>query len=162
MTDQSPAQFSSAASAAVEPADDGSSDGAVEPQRSGDHIEDPARLVRLAAMLQAMASEVKEAPMDDEGLKRVGTAYNQAVNELVDLLPPKLEDELTALVPCIERDHVTESELRLAQAQLVGWLQGLFQGIQASMLNQQQAMALQQAAEQQRSQMQPQRPGTYL
>jgi hypothetical protein len=105
----------------------------------GDAIEQPAKLLRIASMIREMLEEVRQARLDEGGRLRFRSVYERSVEELKDVLPENLERELDSLsVPFSEVP--SESELRLAQAQLVGWLEGLFHGIQAALWAQQ-AMA---------------------
>lgn len=111
----------------------------VEQARQGDAIEQPAKLLRIASMIREMLEEVRQARLDEGGRRRFLSVYERSVEELKEVLPENLEKELDALsVPFNEVP--SESELRLAQAQLVGWLEGLFHGIQAALWAQQ-AMA---------------------
>jgi proteasome activator-like protein len=113
--------------------------GSSEEARQGDSIEQPAKLLRIASMIREMLEEVRQARLDEGGRRRFRSVYERSVEELKDVLPENLERELDALsVPFSEVP--SESELRLAQAQLVGWLEGLFHGIQAALWAQQ-AMA---------------------
>lgn len=113
--------------------------GPSEEARQGDAIEQPAKLLRIASMIREMLEEVRQARLDEGGRRRFRSVYERSVEELKDVLPENLERELDALsVPFSEVP--SESELRLAQAQLVGWLEGLFHGIQAALWAQQ-AMA---------------------
>ena len=93
------------------------------------------RLVRMSTMLRAMLNETREAPLDPDGLDRLVSVYNGALTELEDILPEPLESELDHLVdPLPTREGVSSSAVQLAQAQLLGWLQGLLQGLEASMV----------------------------
>jgi proteasome activator-like protein len=105
----------------------------------GEAIEQPAKLLRIASMIRELLEEVRQAPLDEGGRRRLQTVYERSVDELKDVLSENLQKELDALaVPFT--DTPSESELRVAQAQLVGWLEGLFHGIQAALWAQQ-AMA---------------------
>ena len=113
--------------------------GPVEEGQQGDAIEQPAKLLRIASMIRELLEEVRQAPLDEGGRKRLLTVYERSVDELKEVLSENLQKELDALsVPFSETP--SESELRVAQAQLVGWLEGLFHGIQAALWAQQ-AMA---------------------
>jgi len=110
-----------------------------------DAIAEPGKLLRIAAMVRELLEETRAAPLDDRGRTRLREIYERSVKELRDVLPDELERELQEFAPPLE-GVPTESEMRVAQAQLVGWLEGLFHGIQAAMVAQQQA-AVQQLQE---------------
>jgi hypothetical protein len=111
----------------------------VEEGPQGDAIEQPAKLLRIASMIRELLEEVRQAPLDEGGRRRLHTVYERSLDELKEVLSEDLQKELDALsVPFSETP--SESELRVAQAQLVGWLEGLFHGIQAALWAQQ-AMA---------------------
>jgi proteasome activator-like protein len=104
----------------------------------GETITEPAKLLRIASMVRELLDETRQASVDEPGRKRLKEIYDRSVAELREVLSQDLQDELAELVPPL--DHVpTESEIRVAQAQLVGWLEGLFHGIQAAMFAQQAA-----------------------
>ena len=91
-------------------------------------------------MVQQLLEEVKAAPVDEAGRKRLATVLHTSIKELKDGLAPELDDELDRLIQPVRRGRrPTESELRIAQAQLVGWLEGLFHGIQTAIYAQQMA-----------------------
>jgi hypothetical protein len=113
-----------------------------EPQ---DGISEPGKLLRIASMVRELLAETRGAPLDERGRARLRQIYERSIEELGDVLPDELERELQEFVLPLE-GVPTESEMRVAQAQLVGWLEGLFHGIQAAMAAQQQA-AMQQLAE---------------
>jgi Protein of unknown function (DUF2587) len=101
-------------------------------------ITEPAKLLRIASMVRELLEETRHASMDEAGRKRLLEIYHRSVDELGDSISQDLKDELQELVPPL--DGVPgESEMRVAQAQLVGWLEGLFHGIQAAMFAQQMA-----------------------
>lgn len=107
-----------------------------EPARST--IEEPGKLLRIAVMLREMQEEVRRAPTDDAGRDRLKVVYERAVDQLVEALSGDLRDELTTLNLTFDKDSTpSESEILIAQAQLIGWLEGLFQGIQMAIVNQQ-------------------------
>ena len=111
----------------------------VEEAAQGDAIEHPAKLLRIASMIRELLEEVRQAPLDEGGRKRLHAVYERSLDELKEVLSEDLQKELDTLsVPFSESP--SESELRVAQAQLVGWLEGLFHGIQAALWAQQ-AMA---------------------
>lgn len=106
------------------------------------HVSEPSKLIRIASMTRAMLEEVREAPLDEAGRQRLVSIYDQSIDELRDVLSDDLVEELDAVfIPITEMPSV--AELRIAQAQLVGWLEGLFHGIQASLISQQMAASAQ-------------------
>ncbi len=128
-------------------------------------IHEPSKLIRIASMTRAMLEEVREAPLDEAGRLRLRDIYHRSLEQLRGALSVDLAEELETIFEPINQTDVSESELRLVQAQLVGWLEGLFHGIQASLWTQQ-AAAAQQLEEVRRrraleSGLQPQ-PGQYL
>ncbi|MDP9302734.1 MAG: bacterial proteasome activator family protein [Actinomycetota bacterium] len=102
-------------------------------------ITEPAKLLRIASMVRELLDETRQTSLDEPGRKRLAEIYGRSVGELAGVLSGDLRDELASLAPPIEDGVPTESELRVAQAQLVGWLEGLFHGIQAAMFAQQAA-----------------------
>jgi len=102
-------------------------------------VEQPAKVMRIGRMVQQLLEEVKAAPLDEPGRKRLATVLHTSINELKDGLAPELDDELDRLIQPFDETPPTESELRIAQAQLVGWLEGLFHGIQTAIYAQQMA-----------------------
>ena len=137
------------------PADDpASSEGA---QQEGDAVTEPAKVMRIGSMVKQLLEEVRSADLDQASRERLAEVYERSVVELSEALSPDLQEELRTLSLPFEHDEVpSEAELRVAKAQLVGWLEGLFHGIQASL------MAQQFAAQQQMRQIQPgqaQQPG---
>ena len=127
-------------------------------------ITEPAKLLRIASMVRELLEETRHASMDEAGRKRLVEIYHRSVDELGDSVSQDLKDELQELVPPLG-GVPSESEMRVAQAQLVGWLEGLFHGIQAAMFAQQ--MAARQQFEEirrrglmaQNPQQEPQEPG---
>ena len=101
-------------------------------------ITEPAKLLRIASMVRELLEETRHASMDEAGRKRLVDIYHRSVEELGDSVSQGLKDELQELVPPLD-GVPSESEMRVAQAQLVGWLEGLFHGIQAAMFAQQMA-----------------------
>src|SRR3954447_15032480 len=101
-------------------------------------ITQPAKLLRIASMVRELLEQTRQASLDEPGRKRLADVYQRAVGELSEVLSPDLVEELGQLAPPVE-GLPTEAELRVAQAQLVGWLEGLFHGIQAAMFAQQAA-----------------------
>ena len=101
-------------------------------------ITEPAKLLRIASMVRELLEETRHASMGEAGRKRLVEIYHRSVDELGDSVSQDLKDELQELVPPLD-GVPSESEMRVAQAQLVGWLEGLFHGIQAAMFAQQMA-----------------------
>jgi hypothetical protein len=127
---QVPAPQDSGQAAIQAPADQGGP-----PQEA---ITQPAKLLRIASMVRELLEETRQASLDEPGRVRLREIYQRSVGELREVLSPDLEEELAMLSPPIE-GVPTEAEIRVAQAQLVGWLEGLFQGIQAALFAQQAA-----------------------
>ena len=119
----------------VEAGDDAAAEGAA---TQGETITEPAKLLRIASMVRELLDETRQASLDEAGRRRLAQIYQRAVNELSEVLSGDLKDELAELAPPLE-GVPSESEIRVAQAQLVGWLEGLFHGIQAAMFAQQAA-----------------------
>jgi Protein of unknown function (DUF2587) len=111
-----------------------------EEEADGEHVSRPAKLIRIASMARTMLDEVRRAPLDNAGRRRLREIHERSVQELEGILSPDLRDELEKVVLPFTTATPSESELRLTQAQLVGWLEGLFHGIQATLFTQQ-AMA---------------------
>jgi hypothetical protein len=101
-------------------------------------ITEPAKLLRIATMVRELLEETRQATIDEPGRARLREIYLRSFDELREVLSPDLQQELAELVPPMEAVP-TESEIRVAQAQLVGWLEGLFHGIQAALFAQQAA-----------------------
>ena len=144
----------SAAPAAAAPDTDGSSTTgeALQPQvvadeetvdEAGPYVSEPARLIRIASMTRAMLEEVRQAELDEAGRARLMQIYESSMGQLRDSLSDDLASELDEMFGPVEGADVSKSELRIVQAQLVGWLEGLFHGIQASIFSQQAAAAAQ-------------------
>ena len=115
---------------------EGGADG-IEPT---EQISSPTKLIRISSMVRTMLDEVRRAPLDDAGRRRLREIHERSLHELEGVLSPDLQQELKEVVLPLTDETPSESELRLAQAQLVGWLEGLFHGIQATLFTQQ-AMA---------------------
>src|SRR5437868_9992350 len=138
----------------------------------GESVSEPAKVMRIGAMVRQLLEEVRQAPLDEAGRARLREIYELSVKELAEGLSPELRDELAQFALPFETDSPSEAELRIAQAQLVGWLEGLFHGIQATLFAQQMAARAQLEELQRRGlppgamQGQPggpgERPGTYL
>ena len=119
--------------------DDGTDDGAEDARGLTDLVEQPAKVMRIGSMIRQLLEEVKAAPLDEAGRKRLAGVLHTSLDELKDGLAPELDDELGRLVQPFDSGTPTESELRIAQAQLVGWLEGLFHGMQTALFAQQMA-----------------------
>ncbi|EFQ84642.1 hypothetical protein HMPREF0063_10495 [Aeromicrobium marinum DSM 15272] len=102
-----------------------------------DLVEQPAKVMRIGGMIRQLLEEVKAAPLDEASRIRLRQIHEQSIDELRDGLAPELVEELSRLSSPFDADAPTEGELRIAQAQLVGWLEGLFHGIQAALYAQQ-------------------------
>jgi hypothetical protein len=132
-------------------------------------VEQPAKVMRIGSMIRQLLEEVRQAPLDDASRSRLKEIYETSVRELAEGLSPDLQDELARLALPFDQDSPSDAELRIAQAQLVGWLEGLFHGIQATLFAQQ--MQARQQLEQMGQRGLPPgapgaaeagRPGTYL
>jgi len=103
-------------------------------------VEQPAKVMRIGSMIRQLLEEVRAAPLDEKSRARLREIHTSSIKELEDGLAPELVDELERLsLPFAEDDVPSEAELRVAQAQLVGWLEGLFHGIQTTLFAQQMA-----------------------
>jgi Bacterial proteasome activator len=103
-------------------------------------IEQPAKVMRVGNMIRQLLEEVRAAPLDEKSRARLKEIHASSIKELEDGLAPELVEELERLsLPFAEDEVPSESELRIAQAQLVGWLEGLFHGIQTTLFAQQMA-----------------------
>lgn len=102
-----------------------------------DLVEQPAKVMRIGGMIRQLLEEVKSAPLDDASRARLREIHEQSITELEDGLAPELVEELRRLSLPFDAASPTDAELRIAQAQLVGWLEGLFHGIQAALYAQQ-------------------------
>jgi hypothetical protein len=158
----------------VEPGADSGHDSGGDVQTNS--VTEPAKVMRIGSMVKQLLDEVRHAPLDQASRERLAEIYERSVAELSEALSPDLQEELRSLALPFDDDSVpTDGELRIAQAQLVGWLEGLFHGIQATLFAQQ--LAARQQLEQLRQlppgampQMRPggemsaqqDRPGTYL
>jgi len=134
-------------------------------------VEQPAKVMRIGSMVKQLLDEVRATGLDEASRTRLREIYEQSVRELADALSPDLAAELDRMaLPFDDQSVPSEAELRIAQAQLVGWLEGLFHGIQATLLAQQMAARAQLEEMRQRglppgpgpADGQPARPGTYL
>jgi hypothetical protein len=134
-------------------------------------IASPAKVLRIGSMTKELLEEVRRAPLDDAGRNRLREIYETSVHELAGGLSPDLRDELARLSSPFQEGTPSDAELRVAQAQLVGWLEGLFHGIQAALFSQQ-MVAQAQLQQMRRPELPPgaadssdpasMRPGTYL
>jgi hypothetical protein len=105
-----------------------------------DLVEQPAKVMRIGTMIKQLLEEVRAAPLDDASRNRLREIHRTSIQELEDGLAPELRDELERLTLPFTDDSVpSDAELRIAQAQLVGWLEGLFHGIQTALFAQQMA-----------------------
>ena len=105
-----------------------------------DLVEQPAKVMRIGTMIKQLLEEVKAAPLDDASRARLREIHATSIRELEDGLAPELREELQRLALPFSEDTVpSDAELRVAQAQLVGWLEGLFHGIQTALFAQQMA-----------------------
>jgi Protein of unknown function (DUF2587) len=103
-------------------------------------VEQPAKVMRIGSMIRQLLDEVKAAPLDERSRVRLKEIHESSIKELEDGLAPELVAELDRLsLPFAEGSVPSEAELRIAQAQLVGWLEGLFHGIQTTLFAQQMA-----------------------
>jgi hypothetical protein len=101
-------------------------------------VEQPAKVMRIGTMIKQLLEEVRAAPLDDASRKRLREIHATSIRELEDGLAPELREELDRLtLPFNENAEPSDAELRIAQAQLVGWLEGLFHGIQTALFAQQ-------------------------
>ena len=107
---------------------------------SSESVEQPAKVMRIGSMIKQLLDEVRQAPLDEASRSRLREIYDTSIVELADGLSPDLRDELARMSSPFREDEIpSEGELRVAQAQLVGWLEGLFHGIQATLFAQQMA-----------------------
>ncbi|HVB01404.1 MAG TPA: bacterial proteasome activator family protein [Acidimicrobiales bacterium] len=104
---------------------------------AGESVERPAKVMRIGSMIKQLLDEVRQAELDEPSRVRLKEIYELSVRELADTLSPTLAEELDRLALPFESPTPTDAELRIAQAQLVGWLEGLFHGIQATLFAQQ-------------------------
>lgn len=102
-------------------------------------VEQPAKVMRIGTMIKQLLEEVRAAPLDEAGRQRLREIHESSIRELEDGLAPELREELDRLTLPFGSGVPSEAELRIAQAQLVGWLEGLFHGIQTALFAQQMA-----------------------
>lgn len=147
----------------------------VAPLEPTETVTEPAKVMRIGSMVKQLLEEVRSSPLDEASRERLAEIYERSVVEVSNALSPDLQQELHMLaLPFRDGEVPSDSELRVAKAQLVGWLEGLFHGIQATLFAQQ--LAARQQLEQMRSLPQGgqeqgapgrfidtgERPGTYL
>jgi hypothetical protein len=167
-----PAELITSGAVSADPAGEPGADGEAEREL----VSEPAKVMRVGSMIKQLLDEVRSTPLDEPARERLKVIFERSVVELGSALSPDLRDELDRLALPFGSDATpTDVELRIAQAQLVGWLEGLFHGIQATLFSQQ--MAARQQLENMRAELtqggprppgappdgDPQaRPGTYL
>jgi len=142
-------------------------DGSEADEARTESIEQPAKLLRIGSMVKQLLEEVRLAPLDEASRGRLREIYEQSIRELADGLSPDLVAELDRVSIPFDSPTPSDAELRIAHAQLVGWLEGLFHGIQATLVAQQVAARAQLDEMRQRSLTEGgdgnvARPGTYL
>jgi hypothetical protein len=130
-------------------------------------ISEPAKVLRIGSMVKTLLDEVRQAPLDEKSRARLREIHEQSIRDLSEGLSPDLVAELDRMTLPFDDEAPSESELRIAQAQLVGWLEGLFHGIQAALMSQQMAARAQLEEMRQRGlpgagESSVTRPGTYL
>jgi len=119
-------------------------DGAGGNEQVGDLVEQPAKVMRIGTMIKQLLEEVRAAPLDEASRNRLREIHKRSIAELEDGLAPELREELERLsLPFTDENTPSDAELRIAQAQLVGWLEGLFHGIQTALFAQQMAARVQ-------------------
>jgi hypothetical protein len=156
---------------ALEPTDVASAS----PEEQTETVTEPAKVMRIGSMVKQLLEEVRTSPLDEASRERLAEIYERSIVEVSEALSPDLQAELHMLaLPFKDGEVPSEAELRIAKAQLVGWLEGLFHGIQATLFAQQ--LAARQQLEQMRQlppgstpgtssdrpHQLPDRPGTYL
>lgn len=130
MSDQDERPSSALAAAAASGAGEGAG--------TGDLVASPGAVMRVAGMVGKLVEEVRSAPLDEAGRSRLADIHERSIRELEQGLAPELREELHRITLPFSSDATpSQAELRVAQAQLLGWLEGLFQGIQAAIATQQ-------------------------
>jgi Bacterial proteasome activator len=120
---------------ALPPGEDGG-----EAESIGDMVEQPAKVMRIGTMIKQLLEEVRAAPLDDASRNRLRDIHAASIRELEEGLSPELREELERItLPFAEGETPSDAELRIVQAQLVGWLEGVFHGIQTALFAQQMA-----------------------
>ena len=117
--------------------DGASDDEANEERHISELVEQPAKVMRIGSMIRQLLEEVKAAPLDEASRQRLKEIHQSSIKELEAGLAPELVEELERLSLPFTEQTPSEAELRIAQAQLVGWLEGLFHGIQTAIYAQQ-------------------------
>lgn len=117
-------------------------------QKPGERPLDPEKLLRIASLAREVLEEVRRMDPDDHTAAELAALHKRVTAQLHDALTPELAEELQAidLNTCFD-GGVTSQEVRIAYSALIGWLGGLFQGLQAAM----QVQALQAAVQSPRS-----------
>jgi hypothetical protein len=130
----------------------------------GEQVARPTKLIRIASMVRALLDEARLAPLDDAGRRSLKSIHEKSVHELEGILSDDLRKELADVTLPFTSDTPSDAELRIAQAQLVGWLEGLFHGIQATLFTQQMQAQQQFEEMRQRRALEPgnRAPGNYL
>jgi hypothetical protein len=150
------------ATAAEELGPHGSPGEGSQPQIPEVAVEQPGKLLRIAMMIREMLEEVRRAPLDADAREHLAEIHDRVIGELKTALSGPLAEELARITHPFD-DVPSEAELRIAHAQLLGWLEGLFQGIQAAIATQQMAMASQLEEMRRRAlppgQLEPRQPG---
>jgi Protein of unknown function (DUF2587) len=114
------------------------------PPSPADAIGEPAKVMRIGTMIKQLLEEVRAAPLDEASRIRLKEIHRRSIDELEEGLTPELREELERLsLPFTEDSVPSEGELRIAQAQLVGWLEGVFHGLQTALVAQQMAARMQ-------------------
>ena len=122
------------------PIEDAADEESVDSDSVAGMVEQPAKVMRIGSMIKQLLEEVRAAPLDDASRVRLKEIHESSIKELSSGLAPDLRDELARLsLPFTGEEIPSDAELRIAQAQLVGWLEGLFHGIQATLFAQQMA-----------------------
>ncbi len=132
-------------------ADGGADDGSPDESNPAELVEQPAKVMRIGSMIKQLLEEVRSAPLDDAGRRRLADIHGRSINELKQGLAPELVAELDRIALPFGQGAPSDAELRIAQAQLVGWLEGLFHGIQTALFAQQMAAQAQLAQIRQRA-----------
>jgi Protein of unknown function (DUF2587) len=150
-----------------EPATDGTGEDGRRAASDAPVVEQPAKLLRIAMMVRELLEEVRRAPIDERGRVQLRDIYVRVIGELKSGLSGSLAEELERVTPPLTSEAPSESEIRIAQAQLLGWLEGIFQGIQAAIATQQLAAQAQLEEIRRRGLPMPQQapeptPGQYL
>ena len=156
MSDTTPAGDEVLVPSVVDDGEDGRT-GSTELEQSTESVESPGKVMRIGSMIKQLREEVRGGELDEPSRERLREIYETSVSELSSALSPDLRAELARLThPFAGTEPPSAPELRVAKAQLVGWLEGLFHGIQATLFAQQ--MAARQQLEQMQQQL-PQGPG---